>query len=321
VHEQASSADENEGVVIDTRKLRMLAELDRRGTIAAVADELRLTASGVSMQLAALERELGVALTERTGRRLALTPAGALLARHGHDILDRLSLAELDLDALRRGTVGRYAVAAFPSAARTFVADTWRRIVDEGLGLELRLTTLEPDEALDALGAGRADLAVIHSYSNVARDLPSGIDAHPLATEPVRLACRIDDPAYDGGGLADLGAFAEHPWIGASAGLSCAEMTDRACGRAGFRPRLVAESSDFAVQLELVAAGAGVALVPDLTIETVPAGVALRPLADAVERSFFVAARRASATDAGIRTIAERLRETALARVAAPRPA
>jgi DNA-binding transcriptional LysR family regulator len=290
----------------------MLAELDRRGTIAAVAEELRLTASGVSMQLAALERELGLALTERSGRRVALTPAGALLAQHGHDILDRLSLAELDLDALRRGSVGRYAIAAFPSAARTFVADTWRRVVDDGLGLELRLTTLEPDEALDALTAGRADLAVIHSYSNVARDLPNGVDAHPLATEQVQLACRIDDPAFDGAPRADLADYAEHPWVGASAGLSCAEMVERACGLAGYRPRVVAESSDFAVQLELVAAGAGVALVPDLTVETVPEGVALRPLITPVERSFFVAVRRASAADAGLRTLVDRLRDDAI---------
>ena len=68
----------------------MLSALDRLGTIAAVAGELHLTAPGISMQLSALERELGVALTERQGRRLALTPAGCVLAEHGHEILDRL---------------------------------------------------------------------------------------------------------------------------------------------------------------------------------------------------------------------------------------
>ena len=83
--------------MIDVRKLRMLAELDRLGTIAAVAEELQLTAPGISMQLSALEKELGITLTERQGRRLALTPAGKLLAEHGRDVLDRLSLAELDV--------------------------------------------------------------------------------------------------------------------------------------------------------------------------------------------------------------------------------
>ncbi len=131
--------------MIDVRKLRMLAALDRLGTIAAVAKELHLTAPGVSMQLGALERELGIALTERQGRRLALTPAGRLLAHHGRDVIDRLSLAELEIDALRRGDAGTYRVAAFPSAGRTFVADAWRELLSDGAGMNLLVTTLEPE--------------------------------------------------------------------------------------------------------------------------------------------------------------------------------
>src|SRR5512147_2277093 len=107
--------------MIDLRKLRMLEALGRLGTIAAVADEMHLTPSGISMQLAALERELALTLTERRGRRLALTPAGLTLAAHGRDVIARLSLAETDVEALRRGAAGTYRLAAFPSAARTFV--------------------------------------------------------------------------------------------------------------------------------------------------------------------------------------------------------
>jgi DNA-binding transcriptional LysR family regulator len=131
--------------MIDVRKLRLLAALQRLGTIAAVADELHISAPGVSMQIAALEKEVGIRLTQRRGRGLTLTPAGVTLAAHGHDILDRLSLAELELEALRAGTVGRYTLAAFPSAARTFVADACRQLFgDAGSGLDLRITTLEP---------------------------------------------------------------------------------------------------------------------------------------------------------------------------------
>ncbi len=110
----------------------MLAALERLGTVAAVAEELHLTAPGISMQLNAFERELGVPLTERQGRRLALTPAGRLLAAHGRDMLDRLSLAELEIDTLQRGAGGRYRVAAFPSAARTIVADAWAALLTDG---------------------------------------------------------------------------------------------------------------------------------------------------------------------------------------------
>ena len=152
--------------MLDVRKLRMLSTLERVGTIAAVAAELHLTAPGISMQLSALERELGVALTERQGRRLALTPAGRVLASHGRDILDRLALAEMEVDAIRGGTVGMYRVAAFPSAARTFVTDAWSALRADRAGVELTLTTPEPEAALALLVAGETDLAVVHSYSN-----------------------------------------------------------------------------------------------------------------------------------------------------------
>jgi DNA-binding transcriptional LysR family regulator len=103
----------------------MLAELDRLGTIAAVAEHLGQIAPGVSMQLAALEREVGVTLTEKSGRNVRLIPAGRLLAQHGMDIVERLTLAEMEVSALCDGAAGTYRVAAFPSAARTIVAATW----------------------------------------------------------------------------------------------------------------------------------------------------------------------------------------------------
>jgi DNA-binding transcriptional LysR family regulator len=307
--------------MLDVRRLRLLAALERLGTIAAVADELHLTAPGVSMQLAALEREIGMDVTERRGRRVALTPAGRLLAAHGRDLLDRLSLADLEVDALRRGAAGAYRLAAFPSAARTFVADVWRRFLADGAGLELSLSTPEPEEALASLTAGEADLAVVHAYSNVPRALPSAVEVASLAVEPVWLAIRTDDPAA--GDEVDLGELAAHGWVAPTADRTCFEMTERVCGLAGFRPRVVAESMDFAVLLELVAAGAGVALVPDLTVAAVPTGVRLTRIRSAPHRTISAAMRTTSRSDPGVQRLTALLRDAARARVrdAAPEPA
>ncbi len=291
----------------------MLAALDRLGTLAAVAGELHLTAPGISMQLSALERELGITLTERQGRRLALTPAGRLLAAHGRDVLDRLSLAELEVDALRRGATGSYRLVAFPSAARTFVADAWSRLRVEDAAIELSLATPEPEDALAALVAGRADLAVIHSYSNVPRTLPDGVDADPLAVEQVWLALPEDDPAA--AAEVDLVAFDAHSWLAPPGDLTCFDMVERACGLAGFRPRVVAESADFAAQLELVAAGAGVALVPDLAVAAVPRGVRLARVRSPLSRHLFAACRTARRGDPGLDRLTRLLRESARARV------
>jgi DNA-binding transcriptional LysR family regulator len=306
--------------MLDVRKLRMLAALQRLGTIAAVAGELHLSPPGVSMQLAALEKELGLQLTQRQGRRVTLTPAGRVLAAHGHDIVDRISLAELELDTLRAGTAGHYTVTAFPSAAQTFIADTCRRIIgDDGSALGLFVTTSEPEAALDALSCGAADLAVIHSYSNVPRDIPRGLAARTIGTEPVWLAIRTPGHRTGAAPPTRLEDYADHPWICATGDVTCYAMVERACGLAGFRPRLAAESMDFSVQLELVAAGVGVALVPGLTAERIPAEVGLLRLATPIERTIFLAARASRFADPGIRNLARIIEGSATARLTAGR--
>lgn len=287
--------------MLDVRKLRTLAELDRLGTIAAVAAHLSLTAPGVSMQLAALEREAGLPLTERQGRRVVLTPAGRVLAQHGHDLADMVTVAEMEVATLREGRSGSYRAAAFPTAARSFVADAWRALLGSPAGgPTLHVLECEPQDALPALADGEVDLAVTHSYSNVAV-LPSPVlVAVAVLDEEVLLAV----PAA-AGPAADLPpvALADHArsdWVLPHAQRTCHEMVQRACAAAGFAPRPVAHTSDFSVQLALVAAGAGVALIPRLGCTAVPDGVQLRRLSRPVRRTSFVATRSASRADAGL---------------------
>src|SRR5262249_58076789 len=131
--------------------------------------------------------------------------------------------------------------AAFPSAARTIVADAWSTLTEQAGGLELSLDVLEPEAALDALATGDADIAVVHTYSNVARRIGDELTIRPLVDEPVLLACRHDDPALSdprhGGArvddaTVDLAWFARRPWVAAQPDLTCAAMVERACGLA-----------------------------------------------------------------------------------------
>ena len=92
--------------MLDMRRLRLLRELAHRGTIVAVAEALAFSPSAVSQQLAVLEREAGVPLLERTGRRVRLTPAGRNLAQHAEALLERLELAAAELVDARRGLAG-----------------------------------------------------------------------------------------------------------------------------------------------------------------------------------------------------------------------
>src|SRR3712207_9479707 len=93
--------------MLDLRKLLLLRELHARGTIAAVAEALAYTPSAVSQQLAQLQREAGVPLTERVGRRLRLTDAGLRLADHADVLLARVEAAEAELQEAVGGAHGR----------------------------------------------------------------------------------------------------------------------------------------------------------------------------------------------------------------------
>jgi DNA-binding transcriptional LysR family regulator len=301
----------------------MLSELQRLGTITAVANELHLTAPAVSMQLAALEREAGFALTERQGRRVALTPAGEVLAQHGRDIADLVRVAEMEVQTLRQGESGTYRIAAFPTAARSYVTDTWRELRDGAQpGPALRLTELEPDAAIDALVHGDLDLAVTHAYSNVPQLPSQGLFATALVSEEVVLAAAASStPATTRAGAARLADQAHSDWVIAHDGQACAEMVRRACGAAGFQPSIVAEATDFSVQLQLVAANIGVALVPRLAARDLPEGLHLHQLHPPVERHHFALARRSAHADAGIRRIVDLLKHHALQAVEQSPPA
>jgi len=260
--------------MLDVRKLHLLRELAHRGTIAAVADALSYTPSAVSQQLAALERDAGVALLRRTGRRVALTPAGAVLARQTEAILALLEEAAAGLAAARTGLTGPLRIGAFQTAMRTILPAALVALGRDHPGLELMVTELDPAAVPDALRSGALDVALVHEYDYVPAEPDPALDSEPLLEEAIYLAApapgeRADDPILQ---------HREAPWIVASPGTLCHVMAVRACQAAGFAPRIRHHADDFATVLALVAAGQGVALVPELGVIGPPPGVALTPL-------------------------------------------
>lgn len=275
--------------MLDVRRLRLLRELAHRGTIAAVADALAFTPSAVSQQLSALEREAGLPLLERTGRRVVLTPAGWNLVGHAEAVLERLELAAADLAGARRGLAGPLRIGAFPSAGRTMIPAALLGLVREHPGLVPMVSEIDPAAVGDALRAGELDVALVHEYDFVAGRAEPGVVTEALCSESMYLACGGGEGG-SGGGAADavdkaaggrgelarlLGRWRDAPWITASPGTMCREMTMRACQAAGFTPLVRHQVDDFATVLSLVAAGQGVALVPQLGLLDPPTGAVL----------------------------------------------
>jgi DNA-binding transcriptional LysR family regulator len=294
--------------MLDIRRLRVLHAVSSYGSVTAAAAALGYSAPAVSQQLAALEREVGMRLTERAGRGIELTPAAAILVAHTDALLARLDAAESDLAVLRDQVSGRVALAAFPSAGATIVPAAWTALARGAPHVQLELTEMEPDESLPAVLRGETDVAVAHEYDLLPRPLDPLFERRELARDPVLLAVPASSPLA---GAPDrpvpLGGLAGQPFLAPRPGTSCAEMIQRACARAGFVPRVVARATDFAVLLSLVAAGAGLTLVPELATRNLPAGVRLLSPAEPVTRQIFTVSRRGGDRKPAVRVVLDAL--------------
>jgi DNA-binding transcriptional LysR family regulator len=189
--------------MLDVRRLRLLCDLARLGTIAAVAAAHNYTASAVSQQLSALEREAGVRLLARTGRSVALTAAGRILVRHGTAVLAELEQATAALAAVADGLTGPLRIGAFPTAVRALLPATLVELAGTHPGLELMVTELDPAEVPAALRERRIDVGLINDYDLVPARPDPGLDDVPLLDEPVYLALPqtwAGDPQPDGVG-------------------------------------------------------------------------------------------------------------------------
>lgn len=262
--------------MLDVRRLRLLRDLAHLGTIAAVAKAHTYTPSAVSQQLTTLEREAGVPLVARTGRRVALTAAGLVLAKHAEEVLSALERAAAAVTATRCGLTGALRIGAFPTAVRTLLPPALVTLGRDHPYLDLSLIELDPVAVPDALRERRIDLALGHDYDVAPVEPDRSVEVLALLEETVYLAV----PAADSGAAsADAVHTARHEgWIVGSPGTLCHTVALQACRAAGFTPRIRHHADDFVTVLALVAAGQGVALVPELGLTHPPEAVRLVPL-------------------------------------------
>lgn len=292
--------------MLDVRKMTLLRELARLGTIAAVAQARFCTPSAVSQQLSALEREAGVQLIRRSGRGVELTAAGADLANRTGPVLALLEQASAALAAARTELSGELRIGAFPTAVRTLLPAALVALGAEHPRLELHVAELDPAQVPDALRAGTLDIALVHEYDYVPAEPDPALLTVPLLTETIFLASSAElSPATAVGtsgvrGIAadPVRASRDRPWITGSPGTLCHLMAVRLCQAAGFTPRIRHYADDFAAVLTLVAAGQGVALVPELALADRQAGVALVALP--VRRRTLIACRSSAAVHPAI---------------------
>jgi DNA-binding transcriptional LysR family regulator len=276
--------------MLDVRRMRVLREVALRGSFSAAADALSFTQSAVSQQVAALEREAGAVLVERSARGVRLTDAGAAVVRHAEGILARLAEAEAELEAIAGLRGGRLRMAAFESAAATVMPIAIKDFARAHPQVELSMTLLEPEASLAALRAGDIDLAITFGGGKPASRDGDGVEHHHLLEDPMYLVLAENHPLARKRAirLADL---ADEPWIGGAPDCECNRMITQACMRFGFDPRIAFETDDYSAVQGFVAAGVGVSLIAELGLRTLRDDIVVRPLGrDTPVRQIFATA-------------------------------
>ena len=263
--------------MLDVRRMRVLREVARCGSFSAAAEALSFTQSAVSQQIAALEREAGTKLVERSVRGIRLTDAGRALVRHTEAILGRLAEAEAELEAIAGLRGGRLRMASFESAGATLMPLAIATFRERHPAVELSLSLAEPTDSLPKLKSGELEIALTFDPNDVSVAAGDAIEHVHLLDDPLYLAVAPDHPLASKRNLR-LADLAGDAWIEGTPNCACSAMLRRACERAGFSPRIAFESDDYAAIQGFVAAGVGVALIAELALTTVRDDIVIRSL-------------------------------------------
>ncbi|WP_077796712.1 LysR family transcriptional regulator [Streptomyces sp. JHA26] len=270
--------------MIEARHLRVLRAVASTGSFSAAGRELGCTQPAVSQQMKALEASVGTPLLVRTGREMRLTQAGEALVRHAAGILAGLTAAEEEVAAIAGLRAGRVRLVSFPSGSSTLVPTALAALRAAHPGTRVFLEEAEPPKSVELLREGDCDVALAFRYQGAAgAEEWDDLVVRPLLTD--RLVALVPERHRLAGAGASvaIGELAREPWI---AGCPrCRGQLVEVCEGAGFTPRIDFATDDYPAVVGLVGAGLGVAVLPQLAVESVrPRGVRAVALEPEVRR-------------------------------------
>ena len=299
--------------MLDVRRLRLLRELKIRGTLAGVAEALSYSPSAVSQQLALLEKEAGVELLHKVGRRVQLTAQAEILVEHTAHLLERLEIAEAEMMASLTTVSGTVRVAVFQSASHAVIPRALTLLAAEFPRLRVEVTEREPERGLFEVSARDFDLVLAEQYPGHGRAHRADLDRVHLATDALRLAL---PPAGAGLGVSagvaagtagTLAGLAGLPWVMEPHGTVSRSWASQLCREAGFEPDVRFETADLIAHIRLIESGNAVGILPDLVWAGAAPTVRLVDLPGNPRRTLFSAARRSSTMRPGVVAVRDAL--------------
>lgn len=251
--------------MLDLRRLRVLQEVARHGSLSHAARALNYTQPAISHHIRRLEEETGTALITRLGRGVRLTEAGVALVEHVDGILARLAAAEDEVAAIAGLRAGRVRVVSFPGASLTLMTRALANLKARHPAIEVSVATGWPPESLALLRAGECDLVLCFDYPGAPADQIAGLVKVPLLAGRLHAVLASDHPLRGEGEL-ELTALSSETWLAGCA--RCQRGLIDACAAVGFTPEITLGIPDLTAIQGMVAEGLGVALVPALVLDT-----------------------------------------------------
>ncbi|MEV0585222.1 LysR family transcriptional regulator [Nonomuraea sp. NPDC050310] len=242
--------------------LRTLREVIQLGSFAAAANRLGYTSSAVSQQMAALEKQLGVRLFERSAHSVLPTGAAQVLARHAGTVLADLERMITSVQAVHRGSERQIRLGVFPSLVDRLAGVL--RTMEPADRAGVRITVGESSQLIPHLGAGgEMDAAIVYQVGNSGLSWPSALSRRWIAEDPYKLVLPASWP--------DLAPYRVEqlvhlPWIMHHPGSSDASFFEGVFSRLDLYPSVACHSDDFKITMSLIGAGVGAAFIADLAL-------------------------------------------------------
>ncbi|MGC9541203.1 LysR family transcriptional regulator [Streptomyces sp. UG1] len=239
--------------------LLTLRAVVRTGSFVVAARDLGYTASAISQQISALEKETGLVLFEREAHGIRATAAAQRLVDLSVPVLAALDDLGHQVHQLATGATGRLRLGSFPTAGVRLVPAALSALTATHPRAQIQLEEGEPEELVAALNDGHLDVALVYEYGLSPQQWPDALAHHHLVREDLVLL-----RARGSGLSARLAGLSQARWITSREGTAGALSLTRLCAAAGFEAAVAFRSNNYDVVRELVSAGLGVAIVPGL---------------------------------------------------------
>jgi DNA-binding transcriptional LysR family regulator len=298
--------------MLDVHRLRLLREVDRLGTLAAVARALSYSPSAISQQLSQLESETGVRLLEPAGRGVRLTAQARILVAHTERILQELEAAEAELRGSLTEVTGTLRVASFQSVLLALVPAALTLLARRHPGLRVEIAHQDAGPAYEGVLAHEFDIVLGEEYPGLPQAPVPGVDAQLLARDELLLAVPAHGRYARGGpdpsAPVPLTELADVPWVLGPLETIPTQWAQIACRNAGFEPDVRFASPDLLLQVHLVETGHAAAILPGLLLTDRSPAVRLSRLPGRPHRKLTTGVRAGATRHPAIRAFRDALR-------------